>query len=269
MKTLKEFLFKEKIFEISLLDFNEAEVTNPEKAERLFENFEVKTVVLFLIPYYVKTEEKSNVSRYAYARDYHFYFKDLCSRLDKSFEHRFRYACDSSPINEVSAAVKAGLGSIGKHGLIINDRYGSYVFVAEFFSDLDIRHPVFKGLTRRKAGQFCLECGACEKACPVSAFKDKTKCISFINQKKKIDGSEEEIIKNSSLVWGCDICQEACPENKRAEETEIDFFKTDLTTTLDEKTLDKLLESGDFKNRAYAWRGEKTIRRNIRLKEEI
>ncbi len=263
--TLREFLNNEKIFEISLLPFKEVSITDSKKAERVFNDFDAKTVVLFLIPYYVKTEEKGNISRYAYARDYHFYFKLLSARLDSIFPFHFRHACDSSPINEVEAAVKAGLGSFGRHGLIINKRYGSYVFVAEFFSDLDLTDPLFEGLERKKAGQICLGCGKCEKACPASAFKDKTKCISFINQKKNITEEESEIIKNSALVWGCDICQEVCPLNLKAEESEIPFFRQDLTVNLTEKVLDTI----DFKSRAYAWRGEKVIRRNIKLKEEV
>ena len=267
--TVKEFLSDEKIFEVSLLPFSKASIINSKKAERLFENFEVKTVIFFLIPYYVKTEEKGNISRYAYARDYHFYFKELTERLEKEFPSVFRYACDSSPINEVEGAVKAGLGSIGKNGLLINKRYGSYVFVAEFFSKLDINDPLFNGLEQKERGQVCRGCNACKNACPMNAFLDKTKCVSFINQKKVLDKGDIEIIKSAPLVWGCDICQEACPENKKADETEIPFFYNDLTPTLTEEKLNALIESGEFEKRAYAWRGQKVIRRNIRLKEEV
>ena len=221
------------------------------------------------LSYYVKTEEKGNISRYAYARDYHFYFKELTERLEKEFPSVFRYACDSSPINEVEGAVKAGLGSIGKNGLLINKRYGSYVFVAEFFSKLDINDPLFNGLEQKERGQVCRGCNACKNACPMNAFLDKTKCVSFINQKKVLDKGDIEIIKSAPLVWGCDICQEACPENKKADETEIPFFYNDLTPTLTEEKLNALIESGEFEKRAYAWRGQKVIRRNIRLKEEV
>lgn len=263
--TLKEFFDSEKIYEVSLIPFEKAVITDPRRAERLFRDFDCKTVVTFLIPYYVKGVEQANVSRYAFAEDYHFYFKELSERLEKAFPHHFRSACDTSPINEVGAAVKSGLGSIGKHGLLINKRYGSFVFVAEFFSDLPLSSPVFSGIEEGQEGQFCRGCNACVRACPTGGIEDKTRCLSFINQKKRLEGSDEEIIKNSGMVWGCDVCQEVCPENEKAEETEIPFFKRSLTPVLNVKILDKLIEEGTFSRRAYAWRGESTIRRNAKI----
>ena len=263
--TLKEFFDKEKIYEISLLPFAKAEVTDQRKKERLFENFNCQTVITFLIPYLVKTDAKSNISKYAFAEDYHYYFKELCSRLEKAFPESFRYACDTSPINEVAAAVKSGLGSIGKNGLLINRRYGSFVFVAELFSDLPVDSSFFAGISKREQGHFCRECNACVRACPTNGIEDKKRCVSFVNQKKQLDEDEIEIIKKSRMVWGCDICQEVCPENAKAEETEIEFFRSRLTPFLTAETLDTLVEKDLFSRRAYAWRGEKTVRRNIEL----
>ena len=263
--TLREFFEGEKIYEYSYLPIEECEITDERRAKRLFEDFRVKTVVTFLIPYLVKTEEKSNISRYAFAEDYHYYVKELAGRIEKALPHHFRIACDTSPINEVSAAVRSGLGSIGRHGLLINKRYGTYVFVAELFSDLSPESEAFEGILRKDKGQMCRECGACERACKTGGIKDKTRCVSFINQKKKLDEGDLEIIKESGLVWGCDVCQEACPENKNPEETEIEYFREKLTPYINEKVLSELLEKGDFSRRAYAWRGEKVIRRNVEI----
>ena len=260
--TLREFFDSEKIYEVSIIPFEKTVITDPRRAERLFRDFDCKTVVTFLIPYCVKGVTSANVSRYAYAEDYHFYFKELSEKLEKSFPRHFRSACDTSPINEVGAAIKSGLGSVGKHGLLINKRYGSFVFVAEFFSDLPLNSTVFSGIEERKGGQVCRGCNSCVRACPSGGIKDKTRCISFVNQKKRLDEGDEETIKKSGMVWGCDICQEVCPENEKAEETEIAFFRNNLTPILNEKTLNNLIEEGTFPRRAYAWRGEKTVRRN-------
>lgn len=262
--TLKEFFEKEKIYEYSLLPFNEVTVIDQRKADRMFDGGECLTVVPFLIPYYVKDDTESNISVYAHSRDYHFYFKDLSKRLNDSFGD-LAAACDVSPINEVECAVRAGLGSIGQNGLLINPIYGTYVFVAEVFFSIPETHPVFDGIKKRDKGHFCLMCGACEKACPTGALKDKTKCISFINQKKKLDDGDADIITASCSVWGCDVCQQVCPYNKNVKETEIDFFKENRTPYLTDELLDSMIADQSFSERAYAWRGEAVVRRNIAL----
>lgn len=263
--TLREFFDSEKIYEVSLLPFEKTVITDPRRAQRLFRDFDCKTVVTFLIPYYVKGIKEANVSRYAFAEDYHFYFKELSERLESVFPSHFRSACDTSPINEVGAAIRSGLGSIGKHGLLINKRYGSFVFVAEFFSDFPLNSEVFSGIEERHEGHSCRECNACIRACPSGGIADKTRCISYINQKKRLDEGDEATIKKSGMVWGCDVCQEVCPENENAEETQIPFFRESLTPILNVKTLNNLIEEGAFSRRAYAWRGESTVRRNAEI----
>jgi len=262
--TLKEFFIKEKIYEFSILPFSEVTVIDERRAGRMFDGKDPQVVVPFLIPYYVKTEEASNISVYAHSKDYHFYFSKLAERLSETFGD-IAACCDISPINEVECAVRGGLGSIGKNGLLINKRYGTFAFVAEVFLNVPMGHPVLEGIEQKNKGHFCSMCGACEKACPMNEINDKTKCISFINQKKRLDDGEEEIIKNSGSVWGCDICQTACPMNKSVEETEIEFFREDRTPYLTEELIDEMIKDGTFSRRAYAWRGEGVVRRNIRL----
>ncbi len=263
--TLRDFFEREKIYEYSYLSIDEVEITDERRAKRLFSDFDVKTVITFLIPYFVKTQVKANISRYAFAEDYHYFVKELSERLEGEFPSRFRAACDTSPINEVSAAVKSGLGSIGRHGLLINKRYGTYVFIAELFSDLTPESPVLEGILRKDKGQICRECGACERACQTGGIGDKTRCVSFINQKKKLDEGDLGIIKESGLVWGCDICQEACYENKNPEETKIEYFREKLTPFVSEKTLCELIENGTFSRRAFAWRGVEVMKRNVKI----
>lgn len=263
---IAEFLRGEGIFEFALLPYSDVKVYDSGKEARAFDGFSPRSVVVFLIPYYVKGE-KTSISRYAHSRDYHLYIKELTTRAERVLDKEFKCFADTSPICEADAACRSGLGCIGENGLVINQRYGSYIFIGEFFFSCDTEDTFFDGISKKSAPQKCIGCKACVRACPTGAINDKQVCISCINQKKRISDAEREIIKSSRLVWGCDICQEACPMN-RGEETPISFFREERITSLDIKTLDELIETGEFPKRAYAWRGEAVIRRNIEIIDE-
>ena len=140
---IAEFLESENIFEYALLPFSALRVVDPRRVERM--GFEPLSAVIFLMPYYVE-EEKSNLSRYARSRDYHFFIKELEERAVKALNVNFACFADTSPIDEVGAALQAQLGCVGECGLIINERYGSYVFIGEFFFDKDVSDAFFEGI---------------------------------------------------------------------------------------------------------------------------
>ncbi len=266
--TVKEFLENEKIYEYSILSASEVRIIDPRRWERLFGGGVPLTVVPFLIPYKTAWDGESNISVYAHARDYHYYFVSLIERAKAVFGDGVVAACDTSPVDEVALARDSGLGSFGKNGLMINERYGTYAFVAELFFSLPEDDPVFRGIEKRHEGQLCLGCDACVRACPTGAIQDKTRCISYINQKKKIDDGEEALIRASGSVWGCDICQSVCPMNKSADETEIPFFKEERHPYLTRELVDEVERTGEFEKRAYAWRGVEVVRRNLRICQE-
>ncbi len=212
-----------------------------------------KSIIMAAFPYKVREEAPENISRYAAVKDYHIVCKGLLERAAEicraEFPHNtFEVFIDNSPIPEVAAGVHAGLGKEGKNGLLIHKKYGSYVFLGEIVTDLE--------LSPDKGGEKCLDCGRCKAVCPT--MLQKSDCLSSVNQRKG-ELSREEIakIKMSGCVWGCDICQENCPENKNAQKTYIDEFI---------KTYRNAYVSGeDTTERAYMWRGIKVIERNIKI----
>ena len=228
--------------------------------------FERKTgfannVIVFLIPYRTKHPEKHNISLYAAAKDYHIYantlFDKICPRLEADFEgYIFRGMCDHSPIDETLAAASVGLGLIGDNRRLINDEYGSYVFIAEIYTDAmiessDIADPLG-----------CISCGKCKDACPI-AFKGE--CLSAITQKKgELNESEANLMRKHKVLWGCDKCQEVCPLNVGKDFTSIEYFNSDLIYDLDEEQLSEMSDDA-FAERAFSWRGRKTIERNIKI----
>ena len=178
---------------------------------------------------------------YASVRDYHFFVNELSGKLEsyvKGFypNCKFKVFADHSPIDEVHAACISGLGFIGDNGLLINEKYSSFVFLGECITDLS---PSELGLEYAPNYQVrgCLHCGRCEKSCPshcIGQAKDKKlECLSAITQKKGVLTEEEQdlIIENGS-IWGCDICQNVCPFTKNGEFSKLDYFNQGVITCL-------------------------------------
>ena len=165
------------------------------------------------------SENNFIISKYAYGRDYHKVVRNKLKKLftkirDKIGEIEGRVFVDSAPIHERAWAKLSGVGWIGKNSLLINKNQGSYFFLAEIICDLDLEYdePV---LNR------CGNCTRCIDACPTDAITkaqviDANKCISYltIENKEKIPKELRGSINNS--IFGCDICQDVCPWNKKS-----------------------------------------------------
>ncbi len=216
--------------------------------ERIPKN--AKSIILLLFPYKVKDERPKNISRYAAVPDYHKvcgkYLEKITADLKKEFcENEFSFFIDNSPIPEVYAAAAAGLGLYGKNRMLINSKWGSYVFIGEIVTDLEIE--------AEKSLKKCPLCGDCFKACP--SLIHGTKCLSALSQQKnEPEFSEKALLRENNIVWGCDICAEVCPLNKNAQNTYIEEFVKGYR--------DEYVLGEEIKNRAYEWRGEKTVFRN-------
>jgi len=172
-------------------------------------------------------DSKAYISRYALGRDYHKVLRrrlqQLATRIEQQIgDYGYRVFVDSAPVLEKPIAEKAGIGWIGKHTNIINQKAGSWFFLGELYTDLPL--PIDE-----KASGHCGTCTACLDVCPTDAIiapykLDARRCISYltIESREAIPIAFREAIGNR--IYGCDDCQLCCPWNKFAEPTaEGDF----------------------------------------------
>ena len=163
------------------------------------------------------------------------------------------------------AAARAGLGIIGKNGLLLTKEYGSYVFLGEIVTDMEIP-------CESKEEQLCKDCGACSNACP-AIVSEKSLCLSALSQKKgALSEEEEKILSQTNTVWGCDRCQECCPYNQRAKKSgtiysPIPFFNEDTLPSPSVEEIENMSDA-EFASRAYSWRGRETILRNLHIQQK-
>ena len=218
-----------------------------------------------LADYTGQDKAKGNLSVYARGADYHHTSQEIASKLilllkDAFPKDEFFNFADHSPIAEVSAAARSGLGVIGKNRLFIDSVYGSYVFINCIFTSLS-------AWDSPKEIKNCIDCGKCEKVCPTGSLSsgDVKSCLSFITQKKgSLSDEEKSLIRESGCIWGCDLCQSVCPMNATAKNTNIKEFLENRIAVL---TKEKLLEMSDeeFSKRAFSFRGREVLFRNLEL----
>ena len=217
------------------------------------------------------SENNFIISKYAYGRDYHKVVRNKLKKLftkirDKIGEIEGRVFVDSAPIHERAWAKLSGVGWIGKNSLLINKNQGSYFFLAEIICDLDLEYdePV---LNR------CGNCTRCIDACPTDAITqaqviDAKKCISYltIENKEKIPKELRGSINNS--IFGCDICQDVCPWNKKSvphnekefiPKKELRDLKKKDWIELTEDTFNKIFEGSAVKRTKF-----QGLKRNIK-----
>ena len=224
------------------------------------------TVIICAVPYLsTQTAGEHNISAYCAVRDYHSFFselwKNVCAKLSLLFpESKFAGFADHSPIDERDAALRAGIGIMGENGMIITEKYSSYIFLGELITDIEVNCVP-------KEPQYCIGCKKCKKACPMTELGN---CLSAITQKKgELDEREIAAMKKFNTAWGCDICQRVCPYTEKAIRsgtvfTNIEFFLKDVIPDLNTDILAALNDS-DFEKRAFSWRGRKTVERNLEI----
>lgn len=167
------------------------------------------------------------VSRYALGRDYHTLLRKRLQKLAQRIENEigpfgFRVFSDSAPVLEKALAQKAGLGWIGKHSNLLQEKTGSWFFLGEIYTDLPL--PV-----DTPSVNHCGTCHACIDICPTQAIVapyrvDARRCISYLTIELRGSIPEELRPLMGNRIYGCDDCQAVCPWNKFAQLTrEHDF----------------------------------------------
>ena len=265
---LCRFFEKKSIDCFAPIPLSACRITKPYLLERV--GITDGSVIVLAIPYFSLAcmNPDRNLSAYAVSRDYHGFFKELFDELLPELQTRFpqyRFAgfADHSPIAETEAASAAGLGVIGKNHLLITPKYSSYVFLGELVTDAPIP-------CQARAIAYCEDCGACMMHCPAQSIGT---CLSALTQKKSVlTPIEEKQILTHRSVWGCDICQEACPHTQKAMQSgtifsPIPYFEDRALPHLTPEALQKMSEE-EFYTRAYSWRGRSVIERNLKLFEQ-
>lgn len=189
--------------------------------------------------------DKAQIARYALGEvDYHDVIHERLKQLRVWLEQRVqgvlvRGVVDTAPLLEREFAEAAGLGWVGKNTLLLNRTWGSYFFLAALLTDLTLEFdpPQEKG--------YCGTCTACLEACPTGAFVepyvlDATRCLSYLTIEHR-GRVEDDLAKNfDQWIFGCDICQEVCPWNRKAQfSEEVVFCPSSSFAELD---IEELLE---------------------------
>lgn len=268
---LKEFGFTRLIYFNDLVPYlnnriermNEFEEINIDKRVNpsLYLN-DGRWIISIAFPYYFgDTSGRYEFSLYCRGRDYHKvlseYLSKICDYI-KGLRGKAVYFADSNSLPERYIAKLAGVGFVGKNSLLINKRYGSYLFLGEIITDLNLEETesILDG---------CGSCTKCIDACPSSAVKldNFNLCISYLTQKKELEDSDFD--KFNGSIFGCDICQRVCPYNTNAEKSNI----TDLSPISYMENLDlaEILKMNNesfkkYKITSSGWRGKNILIRN-------
>lgn len=226
-----------------------------------------KTVISVLLNYFpqqVQNENAPRIAKYAYGEDYHYVIRDKLNELLDYINKEIipcngRGFTDSAPVLDRAWAAKAGLGWIGKNTNLIVPQKGSFFFIGELIVDIELKYD-------EPVKDMCGSCTKCIQACPTNALVvpyllDSNRCISFqtIENKEDIPDKFKGNFKN--WVFGCDICQDVCPWNKKAEPTKEEAFNADkrllkMTTedwyNLNEETYREIFRKSAVKRTKYS-----------------
>ncbi|MHC1720275.1 MAG: tRNA epoxyqueuosine(34) reductase QueG [Clostridiaceae bacterium] len=225
-----------------------------------------KTVVSIAFPYFHGMEcnsgGKAFFSKYTLGMDYHRalpeYLKKICDHI-KSLGGKAEYFTDSNALPERYIAYQSGIGFMGKNNMLITKKYGSYVFLGEIITNLEIE-------TDKPMEIGCGSCSICLDACPTDSLEKKNPnvCLSYITQKKVL--CDECLKQLDGRLFGCDTCQDVCPFNSKIEKSPLECFKP--YEFMCDVSLEKLILMGNnefkekYKKTSSGWRGKGILQRN-------
>ena len=234
-----------------------------------------KTVISLLYNYFpgkeTNCENGFRLAKYAYGVDYHELIReklDILCKVMLEIDHKAvtRGFVDSAPVLERAWANRAGLGWIGKNGMLITRKQGSFFFLAEILTSLEPEYD------DPFAGNYCGNCSECLDACPTGAIAapgiiDANRCISYLTIENKGEIPESLRGKWDKWIFGCDACQDVCPWNRfsvgHAEPAFVPTFELASMQTGDWLDLDKERFGSLFKHSAVKRCKYEGLKRNI------
>ncbi len=208
-----------------------------------------RSMIMVLLNYYPREwqpKDKPQIAAYAYGNDYHHIVKSkltqLAEEINKVMPHQYAVFCDSAPVMERAWAVRAGLGWIGRNGMLVNPKFGTFTFIGTLITTLELEPSV-------PIANRCGTCTRCVDACLTGAiinsqqsivnsqqfnpsvlrtaplkqgsnierhYIDARRCLSYQTIEKRGDIDEELRELAGNTLYGCDRCQLACPWNRFA-----------------------------------------------------
>ena len=197
----------------------------------------------------LENKKIGNISVYARGNDYHEVIKKNLKKFGRwiisQTNSEIKVFIDTAPIMEKPIAQKAGLGWQGKHTNLVSRDYGSWLFLASIFTNLELESD-------KEEINHCGNCNNCIEICPTDAFTepyklDARKCISYLTIEHKGIIPLNLRSKIGNRIYGCDDCLAVCPLNKFAKESnEIKFKQKNKTELYDLKKL-SLLSDDNFR----------------------
>jgi epoxyqueuosine reductase len=239
---------------------------------------QVRSVVMVGMNYRPQTPEpgpatRGKVARYARGADYHRVIrgklKELLRRIQKTLpDCAGRAVVDTAPLLERDFARRAGLGWFGKNTMLLNKRLGSYFFIGALLLDQQLTPDA------PHEANHCGTCTACLDACPTSAFAepgmlDSRRCISYLTIEMRGPVPHELRPGIGDWVFGCDVCQEVCPWNRKAPPgQELGFIARPYLETFDAAEVLNMSEEdfrGRFQGTALMRAGRTGVLRNAAI----
>lgn len=222
-------------------------------------------------PESIPGERRGSFARASWGTDYHDILRERLGKLidfinekaNTTDELTFKPMVDTGELIDVAVAQRAGLGFIGKNGLLITEEFGSYVYLGEIITNIPFEPD--QPMTSK-----CGDCTRCIDLCPTDALlgdgrMNAKRCLSYQTQTKDMMPLEYRS-KIRTVIYGCDICQQVCPFNKGKDfhihpemEPDPESVNPLLTPML---TLSNKEFNQQFGELAGSWRGKKPLQRN-------
>lgn len=220
-------------------------------------------------PERVKGERRGEFARASWGTDYHIILREKMDQLidyirkEAGDSVTYKPMVDTGELIDVAVAKRAGLGFIGRNGLLITEEFGSYVYLGEIITNLDF--PIDEEIPFG-----CGDCTRCVDACPTGALlgdgrMNAKQCLSYQTQTKGMM-PEEFRRRMGHVIYGCDICQVVCPYNKGKNADFHPEMEPDPESVMPKLKPLLTISNREFKERfgymSGSWRGKKPIQRN-------